>query len=53
MKEQVKASEKIQISYEEISNLLDAEFKTLVIRMLTEMVAYGHKIEEKNEGYAK
>ena len=25
----------------------DAEFKTLVIRMLTEMVEYGHKIEEK------
>ena len=28
-------------------NLSDAEFKTLVIRMLTEMVEYGHKIEEK------
>ena len=26
---------------------MDAEFKTLVIRMLTEMVEYGHKIEEK------
>ena len=25
----------------------DAEFKTLVIRMLTEMVEYGHKIEGK------
>ena len=25
----------------------DAEFKTLVIRMLTEIVEYGHKIEEK------
>ena len=25
----------------------DAEFKTLVIRMLTEMVEYGHKIEEE------
>ena len=24
-----------------------AEFKTLVIRTLTEMVDYGHKIEEK------
>ena len=24
-----------------------AEFKTLVIKMLTEMVEYGHKIEEK------
>ena len=26
---------------------MDAEFKTLVIRMLPEMVEYGHKIEEK------
>ena len=25
----------------------DAQFKTLVIRMLTEMVEYGHKIEGK------
>ena len=32
---------------EEMANLSDAEFKTLVIRMLTEMVQYGHKIEEK------
>ena len=31
----------------EITNLSDAEFKTLVIRMLTEMVEYGCKIEEK------
>ena len=30
-----------------IDNLSDAESKTLVIRMLTEMVEYGHKIEEK------
>ena len=47
MKEQIKAPEKIQLSNEEIANLSDAEFKTLVIRMLTEMVEYGHKIEEK------
>ena len=47
MKEQVKAPEKIQLSDEEIANLSDAQFKTLVIRMLTEMVEYGHKIEEK------
>ena len=32
---------------EEIANLSDTQFKTLVIRMLTEMVEYGHKIEEK------
>ena len=46
-KEQIKAPEKIQLSNEEIANLSDAQFKTLVIRMLTEMVEYGHKIEEE------
>ena len=35
------------VSDEEIANLSDAQFKTLVIRMLTELVEYGHKIEEK------
>ena len=47
MKEQIKAPEKIQLSDEEIANLSDAQFKTLVISMLTEMVKYGCKIEEK------
>ena len=47
MKEQIKAPEKIQLSDEEIANPSHAPFKTLVIRMLTEMVEYGHKIEEK------
>ena len=47
MKEQIKAPEKIQLNGEEIANLSDAQFKTLVIRMFTEMVDYGHKIEEK------
>ena len=46
MKEQIKAP-KIQLSNEEIANLSDAEFKTLVIRMITEMVEYGHEIEEE------
>ena len=46
MKEQIKAP-KIELSNEEIANLLDAEFKTLVIRMLTEMVEDSPKIEEK------
>ena len=32
---------------EETDNLSGAEFKTLVIRMLTEMVEYGHKVEEQ------
>ena len=44
MKEQIKTPEK-EISNEEITNLSDAQFKTLVIRMLTEMVEYGRKIE--------
>ena len=45
-KEQIKAP-KIELSDEEIANLSDAEFKTLVIRMLTGMAEYGCKIEEK------
>ena len=47
MKEQIKAPEKIQLSKEEIANLSDAQLKTLVIRMLTELVEYGHKLDEK------
>ena len=43
---QIKAP-KIELSNEEIANLSDAKFKTLVIRMLTELVEYGQKIEEK------
>ena len=46
MKEQIKAPEK-ELSNNEIANLSEAEFKTLVIRMLTELVEYGHKTEEK------
>ena len=46
MKEQIKTPEK-ELSDEEIANLSDAEFKTLVIRMLTEMIEYGHKMEEE------
>ena len=47
MKEQIKAPEKIKLSNEGIANLSDAQFKTLVIRMLTEMVEYDRKVEEK------
>ena len=36
MTEHFKAPEKIQLSEEEIANLSDAEFTTLVIRILTE-----------------
>ena len=45
--EEIKAPEIIQLRDEEIANLSNAQFKTLVVRMLTEMVEYGHKIEEK------
>ena len=47
MKEQIKAPEKIQLSDEEIANLSDALFKILVIRMLTELVEHGRKLEDK------
>ena len=44
--EQMKTPEK-ELSDKEIANLSDAEFKTLVIRMLKEMIKYRHKIEEE------
>ena len=47
MQEQIKAPEIIQLSSEQIANLSDAQFKTLVIRKLTELVEFGHKLEEK------
>ena len=47
MKEQIKAPGKIQLSKEEVANLSDAQFKTLVIRMLTELVEFGHELDEK------
>ena len=47
MSQMKKLQEKIQLSNEEIANLSDAQFKTWLIRMLTEMLEYGHKIEEK------
>ena len=46
MKDQIKTPEK-ELRNKEITNQSDAEFKTLVIRMLTEMVRYGCKIEER------
>ena len=46
MKKQIKAP-KIELSDEETGNLLDIEFKTLVIRMLTDMTEYGCKIKEE------
>ena len=47
MKEQIKAPEKIQLRSEQIANLSDAQFKTLVIRKLTELAEFGHKLDEK------
>ena len=46
IKEQVKAPEKIQLSNKEIASLSDAQFKILVIRKLTELVEFGHKLDE-------
>ena len=47
MKELIKAPEKIQLSNEEVANLSDAQFKTLVIKMLTELVESVRKPDEK------
>ena len=47
MTEHFKAPEKIQLSKEEIANLSDAQFKTLVIKMLTELVESVRKTDEK------
>ena len=49
MTEQIEAPEKIQLGDEKRANLWDAQFKTLEIKMLTELVEYGCKIEEKVE----
>ena len=47
MTEHFKAPEKIQLSEEEIANLLDAQFKTLIIKTLTELVEFVRKPDEK------
>ena len=46
MKEQIKNPEK-ELSDKETDNLFDAEFKTLVIRMLTELIELSHTITEE------
>ena len=46
MKEQIKTPEK-ELRDKEIANLSDARLKTLVIRMLTEMIKLNHKMREK------
>ena len=45
-KEQIKAPEKIQLSDEEVANLSDAQFKTLVIRTLQELTWYFNCIKK-------
>ena len=47
MKGQIKTPEKIQLSNKEIASLSDAQFITLVIRKLTELVEFDHKLDEK------
>ena len=46
MKEQIQSS-KNRINDEEIANVSDAQLKTLIIKILTEIVEYGCKIEGK------
>ena len=48
MTEQNKTLEK-ELNETETTNLLDAEFKTLVIRMLKELIEYGNKIKKIQE----
>ena len=49
MKEKIKTPEK-DLKNKEVDNLSDAEFKTLVIRMLTEMTEQNRG---RSEGHAK
>ena len=44
-KEQIKTPEK-ELSNEKTANMSDAEFKSLVIRMLTELIELGCKMKE-------
>ena len=52
MKEQNRTPEK-ELSDVDIANLSDAEFKTLVIRVLKDLIEYGKSIRERNEGSTK
>ena len=48
VKEQIKTPEK-ELSDEKTDNLADAESKTLVIRMLTELIELGCKTKEERK----
>ena len=52
MKEQIKTPGK-EPSDKKIENLSDAQFKTLIIRMFTEIVEYGHKMKEEIKAIQK
>ena len=54
MKEQNKSPEK-ELNKMEASNVPDAEFKTLVIRMLKELIVHSNSIKkiQADEGYTK
>ena len=47
MTEHFKAPEIIRLSSEHIANLSDAQFKTLLIRKLTELAEFGPKLDGK------
>ena len=46
MKEQIKIPEK-ELNDKEVANLSDVDFKTLVIRMFTEMVEFSCKMKKE------
>ena len=46
IKEQIKTPEK-EVSNKDIDSLSDAEFKTLVIRMRTELIEFSCKMKEE------
>ena len=46
MKEQIKTPGK-ELSNKEVDNLCDAEFKTLVIRVLTELIELSRNMKDK------
>ena len=48
VKEQIKTSER-ELSDKEIDDLSDAEFKTLVVRMLKELIEVGGKIKDERK----
>ena len=52
MKEQDKTPDK-ELNETETANLSDEEFKTLVIRMLRELIEYGKNIREEMKVYTK